>query len=247
MNRSVRHRERRRLRKIDKVVLDLRGGIRHACAVSFFITGTDTGAGKTWVARHLISSLRAAGHDAVGYKPVACGDRDDAKALAEASGGLTLDEVNPVWLKSPVAPQVACMLENRTIDPEVLIAGYRSLAERHRMVLVEGVGGWEVPIAPGFAVADLASTLALPVVVVVNNRLGALNHAILTVNAVRAKGLTCAGLVINQTADEFDTAMITNRGLFDRFTGVPVLAHVIHSQDFLDLDPFLDALGPAGA
>jgi dethiobiotin synthetase len=216
--------------------------VRHACGVSFFITGTDTGAGKTWIARHLIASLRDAGVDAVGYKPVACGDRDDGKQLAEASGGLDLDVVNPVWFKTPVAPHVAGMLENRTVDPAVLVRGFQALSEQHRMVLVEGVGGWEVPISPGFFVSDLAVALGLPVIVVVDNRLGALNHAILTVRAIQARGLVCAGLVVNQTADEFDAAMITNRGLFGEFTGVPVLAHVIHGQDFLDVDPFLDAV-----
>lgn len=213
----------------------------HACGVSFFITGTDTGAGKTWIARHLIASLRAAGVDAVGYKPVACGDRDDGKRLAEASGGLALDVVNPLWFKTPVSPYVAGMLENRTLDPALLVKGFLELSERHRIVLVEGVGGWEVPLAPGCFVSDLAVVLGLPVIVVVGNRLGALNHAILTVRAIQARGLACAGLVVNQTVDEFDSAMITNRGLFAEFTGVPVLAHVIYGQDFLDIDPFLVA------
>ena len=221
--------------------LDAGGLVGHACGVSFFITGTDTGAGKTWIARHLIASLRAAGVDAVGYKPVACGDRDDGRQLAEVSGGLDLDVVNPVWFRMPVAPQVAGMLENRTVAPEALLRGYRELSAQHQMVLVEGVGGWEVPIAPGFFVSDLAVALGLPVIVVVDNRLGALNHAILTVRAIQARGLVCAGLVVNQTSDEFDTAMITNQGLFGEFTGVPVLAHVIHGQDFLEVEPFLAA------
>ncbi|MGL4401596.1 MAG: ATP-dependent dethiobiotin synthetase BioD, partial [Luteolibacter sp.] len=92
--------------------------------MSFFITGTDTGVGKTYVTRLLLETLRNAGVDAVGYKPVACGDREDARILAAASGGLSPEEINPVYLNTPVAPFVAGMLENRTVDPAVLIAGY---------------------------------------------------------------------------------------------------------------------------
>ena len=88
--------------------------------MSFFITGTDTGVGKTRVTRLLLEAFRDGGVDAVGYKPVGCGDRNDAVILAEASGGLALDVVNPVYLNTPVAPYVACMLENREIAPAIL-------------------------------------------------------------------------------------------------------------------------------
>src|SRR5690606_38190205 len=117
------------------------------------------------------------GIDAVGYKPVSCGDREDATQLAEISG-LTIDEVNPVHLNSALAPYVAGMLENQPVNPAELTAGFRQLANRHATVVVEGAGGWEVPIAPGYRVSDLAAELALPVVVVAANKLGALNHII---------------------------------------------------------------------
>lgn len=215
-------------------------------AVSWFITATDTGAGKTRLAQLLISALRAAGHDAVGYKPVCCGDRDDAEILAKASGGLPLDEINPVWMPQPVAPWVATLLGGQIVDPERLLDGYAKLAARHEIVVVEGVGGWEVPVAPSYAVSDFAADLALPVLVVVANRLGALNHCILTVNAVRARGLPLAGLVLNQLADELDTAMISNKAVLEDLTGTPVLDHLIHGQDFLDPEPFLTAHGRHG-
>jgi dethiobiotin synthetase len=96
--------------------------------MSFFITGTDTGVGKTYVTRLILQALRGEGLDAVGYKPVACGDREDAVILAEASGGLDQDVVNPVYLNSAVAPYVAGMLENRRVDPAELLAGYHRLA-----------------------------------------------------------------------------------------------------------------------
>jgi dethiobiotin synthetase len=219
--------------------LDRAAAASHPSCMSFFITGTDTGVGKTYVTRLILETLRHAGQDAVGYKPVACGDREDAIVLATASGDLDLDEVNPVYLNSAVAPYVAGMLENRRVDPADLLAGYHRLAAKHVQVLVEGAGGWEVPIAPNYRISDLAADLGLPVILVAGNRLGALNHILLTVNAIRAKGLVCAGIIMNQLEDEMDMAMITNKGVVEDLTGVPLLDHLIHGQDFLDAEPYL--------
>jgi dethiobiotin synthetase len=205
----------------------------------YFITGTDTGVGKTYVTRLLLESLRAAGIDAVGYKPIACGDRDDAALLAAASGDIDADLVNPVFMKTPVAPYVAGMLENRTVDPAELLAGFEKISTDHESVLVEGAGGWEVPIAANYRMSDLASDLQLPVILVVGNKLGALNHTILTVEAIRARGLTCAGIFMNQLEDEMDMAMITNKGVIEDLTGVPLLDHLIFGQDFIEIDAFL--------
>jgi dethiobiotin synthetase len=207
--------------------------------VSVFITGTDTGVGKTYVTRLILQSLRHSGIDAVGYKPVACGDRADATLLAAASGNLPRDEVNPVFLKPALAPLVAAMLENRSIDLAELLRGYQVLSARHASVWVEGVGGWEVPLAPGCRVSDLAVAMALPVMVVAANRLGTLNHVLLTVNAIRSRGLTCAGIILNQLEDEMDTAMITNKGVIEELAGVPLLAHLIYGQDFLEPEALL--------
>ncbi len=208
--------------------------------MSFFITGTDTGVGKTYVTRLILEAMRNEGHDAVGYKPVACGDREDAIILSAASGGLDLDEINPIFLNTAVAPYVAGMLENRTVDPSVLLAGFHHLAAKHATVLVEGAGGWEVPLAANYRVADLAADLKLPVILVAANRLGALNHILLTLGAIRAKGLVCAGIILNQLEDEMDTAMITNKGVVVDLTGVPLLEHLIHGQDFLEVQVFLN-------
>jgi dethiobiotin synthetase len=212
--------------------------------MSFFITGTDTGVGKTYVTCLLLEGLRNAGVDAVGYKPVACGDRDDATRISAASGGLDTDSVNPVYFNTAVAPYVAGMLENRTADPAELLAGFEKLAAAHQTVLVEGAGGWEVPIAAGYRISDLAADLKLPVIIVAGNKLGALNHILLTVDAIRAKGLVCAGIFLNQLEDEMDTAMITNKGVIEDLTGVPLLDHLIYGQDFLDLEGFLKLRKP---
>lgn len=207
--------------------------------MSFFITGTDTNVGKTYVTRLILESLREEGIDAVGYKPVSCGDRDDAVQLAEVSGNLPVDEINPVHFHSALAPYVAGMLENQPVNPAELTAGYHQLANRHAKILVEGAGGWEVPISPGYRVSDFAVELGLPVIVVAANKLGALNHTILTVEAIKARGLKCAGIVLNQLEDEMDTCMITNKGVIEDLTGVPLLEHIIYNQNFLDPEPFM--------
>jgi dethiobiotin synthetase len=207
--------------------------------MSWFITGTDTDVGKTYFSRLLIRALREARVDAVGFKPVCCGERTDAELLAEASGGLDVETVNPLWLQAPVAPQVAAMLSNAEINPASLIASGKMLEKQHQAIVIEGAGGWRVPLAKGYDMADLATDFSLPVIVVVANRLGALNHTILTVEDIRASDLEVAGLVLNNLQEEQDTAAITNKGVIEELTGAPILAELIHGQDFVDVEAFL--------
>lgn len=201
-----------------------------------FIAGTDTGVGKTHVTRILLESLRADGIDAVGYKPIVCGDRDDAHILAAASGALPTEQVNPVWLKTAAAPWVAAQLENASIDLAALIHGYQILAAKHELVLVEGIGGWEVPITADYSTADLAVDLGLPVALVVANRLGAINHTILTCQSIRARHLDLRGIILNHLVDELDTATIANKNCIPLLAKLPLLTEVIHSQDWIETD-----------
>ncbi|MCH7224862.1 dethiobiotin synthase [Haloferula sp. A504] len=207
--------------------------------MSWFITGTDTDVGKTYFSRLLIRALREARVDAVGFKPVCCGERTDAELLAEASGGLDVETVNPLWLQAPVAPQVAAMLSNAEINPASLVASGKMLEKQHQAIIIEGAGGWRVPLAKGYDMADLATDFSLPVIVVVANRLGALNHTILTVEDIRASDLEVAGLVLNNLQEEQDTAAITNKGVIEELTDAPILAELIHGQDFVDVEAFL--------
>jgi len=202
----------------------------------FFVTGTDTDAGKTYVTCLLLEAARRHGLSAAGYKPVSCGDRADAHALLAASGpeAPSLEEVNPVHLKVPAAPYVAAMMENFKLHPATMRLGLSQLAARYQSVLVEGAGGWEVPLTDSLTMADLAAEMALPVIVVVNNKLGALNHTLLTVKAISARGLTCAGLILNHVADERDPASISNRAVLEKFAGVPVLCEVMHGETAID-------------
>jgi dethiobiotin synthetase len=199
---------------------------------SLFLTATDTNAGKTFVASRLVRAMRAKGIDAVGFKPLCCGGREDAESLHAANDGtLSLNEVNPVWLRPPVAPYAAAMMEGRTIDLELIRETFARLLARHQAVLVEGVGGWRVPITRDYLVSDLAADFALPVAVVVANRLGAINHALLTIEAVRARKLECAGVILNRVSPEEDAAALTNRSVLEEVAAVPVLAEVNYGQE----------------
>ena len=141
--------------------------------MNLFITGTDTNAGKTFVTALLTRALRARGFETIALKPLCSGERSDVEILQAASDHhLSLDETNPVWLREPAAPLVAARLENRSISLDALVDWFRALSEKHPSLLVEGAGGWLVPITPTETIADLAARLALPVVLVVANRLG---------------------------------------------------------------------------
>ncbi len=195
-----------------------------------FVTATDTGAGKTRFCALLVRALRAQGVDAVGFKPFCCGDREDAVCLREASDGVLGEgEVNPVWLRVPAAPFTAALVENRMLDVALALDAFRVLSERHAFVVVEGVGGWRVPLVEGYCLSDFARELGLPVLVVAANRLGALNHTQLTVDAVQARGSQCAGVVLNHPDDgEPDTARMTNAGVLELLLPVPLLGVLAH-------------------
>ncbi len=214
-----------------------------------FITATDTDAGKTYVSSLIVRALRNERIDAVGYKPICCGDRNDALEMADASGfnnpsGALLDKINPVWMKTPAAPHVASMFENAPIEKEVLLRGHQALSGEHACVITEGVGGWLVPInGMEFSVAELAGAIGDPVIVVVGNKLGALNHTLLTVEAMRSRGIEPAGLVFNNLIDELDTATITNKGIVEDMCGVEVITDVIRGQEEIESWPFMEILG----
>ncbi len=204
--------------------------------MNLFLTGTDTNVGKSFIAALLVRALRSTGCDCVGLKPICCGGREDAELLqAAADGAIPLNEINPVWLRTPAAPFTASLIENRPIDLDLIRESFARTRREHDSVIVEGVGGWLVPITREYAVADLAAEFGLPVGIVVANRLGALNHALLTVAGVRARGLDCAGLILNHPSTEEDIATTTNRGVLEELAGVPILFDVAHGQRGLKL------------
>ena len=174
-----------------------------------FVTGTDTEIGKTLVSSAILHKLVERGSRACGMKPVAAGaelvdgelHNEDADMLADA-GNVHLPQniTTPFMLREPCAPHIAASLEGVTIDPVPIIAAYAEILAASDAVVVEGVGGFRVPFSDTFDSADLAAQLNLPVILVVGMRLGCISHALLTVEAVVARGLVLAGWVAN-TAD----------------------------------------------
>lgn len=180
---------------------------------AFFIAGTDTEIGKTFVTCALLHAARARGLSAVGMKPIAAGaeqqggeliNEDAARLRAAGSFDPGLALLNPYCLKSPIAPHIAAAEEGVTIEAAPILKAFAALKAQADVVLVEGVGGFRVPLTDGYDTADLARDLALPVILVVGMRLGCINHALLTAEAIATRGLKLAGWVANQV----DPAML---------------------------------------
>jgi dethiobiotin synthetase len=174
----------------------------HGC----FVTGTDTEVGKTCVSAALLHALGRAGARTAGFKPVAAGTalidgrqlNADVRALRDASTiALTDAEVGPYQFTRACAPHIAASLDGVPIDRQRLLDAARALAARADFVVIEGVGGFCVPLGPGWDSAHIACGLGFPVILVVGLRLGCLNHALLTAEAVRARYLRLAGWVAN--------------------------------------------------
>jgi dethiobiotin synthetase len=177
-----------------------------------FITGTDTGVGKTRFTTGLISFLRAGGINAVGMKPIECGGSEDGEKILVASGGeahgWVRSAISPVIFPEPLAPAAVSM--DQEIDFDQIRCTYDTLAARSDFVVVEGAGGWLVPLDRDRTMADLAVLLDLPVLVVAANRIGVLNHTLLTVQAIQAVGLVCHGIYLNTFEDTVDLSTESN-------------------------------------
>ncbi len=202
---------------------------------SLFITGTDTGVGKTAVTASLAAVLHEQGLDVGVMKPVSSGGTGDAQLLKKAAGvSDSLDLINPIRLAAPLSPNVAAQLEDRRILLEPVVNAYRRLTTLHDTVLVEGVGGLLVPIRDDFSVADLALQFGLPLVVVARAALGTINHTLLTLEAAATRGLRVRGVVYNTPQPgSLDTAALTSPEVVTRLTGIPSLGT-------LPFDPELD-------
>jgi dethiobiotin synthetase len=171
-----------------------------------FVTGTDTGVGKTVASSALVHALRAAGEKVTPMKPIAAGAderegvrvNEDSVALMEAAGlgPEALERVTPILLREPMSPHIAAAREGRRVSLEPVVRALEGIRERDFLV-VEGVGGFMVPLADDLDTVDLARAVGLPVVLVVGLRLGCLNHALLTARAIEAAGLPLAGWIAN--------------------------------------------------
>jgi dethiobiotin synthetase len=220
-----------------------------------FVTGTDTGVGKTLVACALVRALRARGLDVGVMKPVETGVGGrgplDALALRRAAGVADpLEEVCPQHFALAAAPAVAARAERRAVDLEALLATFRGLAARHAMLVVEGAGGLLVPVGKGDTLADLAREMALPLLVVARATLGTINHTVLTLEAAAARGLALAGVVISHCDGPLSQPAEANltelrRALGSRLVGeIPPLAvDALPPERAIDLDALLARCG----
>ena len=174
---------------------------------AFFITGTDTGVGKTYVACKLIQDYVAQGYKVIGMKPVAAGCEfvdgewvnEDVLRLIQASNVKAPRElVNPYSFKAPIAPHIAAEQAGVEIKIEVIQQAFNQLASMADIVIVEGAGGFLVPLNHRQSMADLAAALDIPVILVVGMKLGCINHALLTMEAIKARQLDLHGWIANQ-------------------------------------------------
>lgn len=215
----------------------------HGC----FVTGTDTEVGKTRISAALLHWCAEQGWRSAGFKPVAAGTsvidgqrvNEDVRVLREASSlALTDAEVGPLQFEAACAPHIAAALEGRVMECGAILCSARALAARADVLVVEGVGGFCVPLGPDWSSADLAVELGLPVLLVVGLRLGCINHALLSAEAVRARGLRLAGWVGNSIAPDMpwaDENVATLREWLWQQHGAPCLGVV----------PWLAEPGPA--
>lgn len=210
----------------------------------FFVTGTDTGVGKTCVSVGLIRALQAQGHVVVGMKPVASGCVESASGLVNedalelqscASFSMPYRKVNPYAFEPPVAPHLAAQAEDVRIEIPVITETCRELSSEADRVVVEGVGGWLVPVNEYQTMADVAIALGLPVVLVVAIRLGCLNHALLTASAIMKSGLRFEGWVANRMDPDCEQQDENVAALRERLPA-PLLADLDYAENKASLE-----------
>ncbi len=210
-----------------------------AGARGLFVSGTDTGVGKSVVAASICAALAARGERVAAYKPVVTGlddepgewPRDHELLASVASAGQRSDEVAPLRFGPPTSPHLAAGLAGRPIDIDVLIGGAERIALRCDALIVEGAGGLMVPLAEGALMRDLAMGLRLPLVIAARPGLGTINHTLLTVEAARAARIPIAGIVLTPWPEHPDEVARSNRDTLTRLAGVPVAALPMTSPD----------------
>ncbi len=212
-------------------------------AKGFFVTGTDTGVGKTVIAAALIKALDLLGIRACGMKPIETGCTGEGHSLIPSDGMFLksiarmnepVNSISPCCLRSPLAPMVAAEIEGATIDLDKIKRSFVKLTETYQAIVVEGVGGLLVPITKNYFISDLAKEFGLPLIVVSRPDLGTINHTLLTVNYAIKEKLEVAGIIINYTylSEESSAAEETNPQAIMQLSPVPLIG----------VFPFLNAM-----
>ena len=205
----------------------------------YFITGTDTDVGKTWISLGIIEALKQHGRRVGVMKPISAGCKttpaglrnDDALLLQQQSNvNLAYDDINPYAYEAAIAPHIAANNLDTRIDIETIYQTFKCIREKSDYVIVEGAGGWLVPLNDFQTMADLAKRLQLPVILTIGMRLGCLNHALLSVESIRASGLPLAGWVANQIDANMNNVSENIQTLIERIDA-PLLAHIPYLQN----------------
>ena len=206
----------------------------------YFITGTDTGVGKTWATLALMKVMQNEGKVVAGMKPVACGCKDtrdglrndDAvKILKQSNQSLNYKTVNPYAFEHAIAPHIAAGLAGVMIDIEKIASDFDSLNKNSGCMLVEGIGGWCVPLGDNIMLADLVKRLDLQVILVIGLRLGCINHALSMDRAIRADGARMYGWMTSQLDPDYDCPGETMTTLRARINA-PLLGSLPHMEKF---------------
>ena len=215
-------------------------------ATGFFVTGTDTGIGKTTVSCALLHAFAAQGKKVAGMKPIVAGSEngqwmDVEQLLAASNVNVTRQQINPYAFDPPISPHLAAQQLGVEIDLSVIHKAYHKLSTLADLIIVEGAGGFLVPINERQNGSDLAETLNLPVILVVGLRLGCLNHALLSAQAIQASGLTLVGWVAN-CVDPQMSVVAENIATLEQRLDCPLLGtlpfrretYIAHSIGLLD-------------
>ncbi|MBI2779733.1 MAG: dethiobiotin synthase [Gammaproteobacteria bacterium] len=206
----------------------------------FFITGTDTDVGKTWVTAGVLTALAARGHTTAAMKPVSAGCIETDEGLRNgdalilqrhATLNLPYAQINPYAYAAPIAPHIAATRLGQRIEIAPIKAIFDDMARRADYVVVEGAGGWRVPLNEHETIADLAQALGLPVILVVGMRLGCLNHALLSCESIARQGVPLAGWVANSACPEFPELQENIDALRERIDA-PLLGVIPHLREF---------------
>ncbi len=209
-----------------------------------FITGTDTGCGKTEITLALIRLLQDRGLSVLGMKPVATGAEESGEGLRnedalriQDAGSLAVpyELINPFAFEPPIAPHIAAHETGREVRTEAIINCFQALNDLADVVIVEGVGGWRVPLGPELQLADLPGLLEIPALLVVGMRLGCLNHALLTADSIMDRGCGLAGWVANQVIPDMPR-LEENIHTLERHIPCPRLGRNGYFTDGVDLD-----------
>lgn len=206
---------------------------------AYFITATDTGAGKTFAASLMARVLKSNGVNIGVMKPVESGCTElggslipeDAIKLREASGSSDmLDLITPYRFKEAVSPHIAARLAGTSIDFHKIKKCFLSLQAAHDLMLVEGAGGLLAPLTEDKTIADLITFLGIPALIVAPSRIGVINHASLTVECARNRGIKIAGIILNEISSSVDPSKPYNLSEIEKFTKTPVLFEIRHSK-----------------